>query len=329
MQWVNIVRGTMESIVNATSQISRDKAFLRLLTLPHLFLPFAVPDRRILPHIVSGKAFAMTPPAPRPQHDAPTADQRLANTITRLAKDSKLRSAVRILQQDAKSDDTTFEQKIEQMQQKFPQATQPYTPTTQPHCTPCFHPEQVKRCVAKLSKQAATCIDGWTRQLIEQAIEIDPNIASLVGQICTWINDSAFGQFPMDCLRIGRGVAYPKKEGGVRPIVLSSTWIKLTGTLVMTRMGASTSDMQYAVCCTRGAERIVHKVRQQIQQGMAVAKIDISNAFNTASRHRISSLLQPNSDSKTYFDTFYGTTSQIVLYGPKGIHHMQPPLSCS
>jgi hypothetical protein len=99
----------------------------------------------------------------------------------------------------------------------------------------------------------------------------------------------------MRILRLGRAVAIPKPDGGIRPITLTSSFMKLCGLLVWKRSGTVARvhlRHQYAIGSRNGCERIVHNVRADYEQGLAIIKIDIVNAFNETSKSIVFRLLQ-------------------------------------
>ena len=165
--------------------------------------------------------------------------------------------------------------------------------------------------MTKLNANAATCIDGWTKALLKGCMEYDAEIAEMFGIIMAWINDSLFDGCTMEMLRCGRLVAVLKKDGGIRPITVSSVFLKLLGNGILARTRASTSSMQYAIGHKRGALTVVHKVRR------AVVKIDSSNAFNVCQRAVVQSVIStmPH-ELQRYFASIYVPSSPLVVFGP-------------
>ena len=111
---------------------------------------------------------------------------------------------------------------------------------------------------------------------MKTAIHADSTIADDLGIILAWIayshgadNDAEnercpFGKMAMNIVRLGRLVGIPKPEGGIRPIVISSFLVKLSGALILQRSQVKLSKHQYAVHQQRGAERVVHLARESI-----------------------------------------------------------------
>ena len=195
-----------------------------------------------------------------------------------------------------------------------------------PTTTAPFDTAFVQDTLRHMSQQSATCIDGWSSKLLQQAIECNATIAGDIGTIMAWMTDGQFGPLVMNILRLGRAVAIPKQDGsdGVRPITVSSFFSKLIGSLILRRTKPHCSAHQYAVNIQRGAERIVHLARSAFDDGMGIIRIDIANAFNCAQRSLIDRLLRgSHPDILQYFHMMYGPSAQLAVYGPQQIQFIQ------
>jgi hypothetical protein len=316
------VKQTLQGALYATTDQERSQRFITFMLLPSIFLPNGKPTTRVERQLMRGQAFAVGDLA-RVRADAvvKTPEERLSKTVTKLASDRKIRSAVKILMQDAVTADTTFEEKADILREKFPARTTPLRPLEVHESTIPFEREVVNHVLKKMSRNAATCIDAWNKDLIMQAITVDQTIVDDLGILCAKVNDGHFSKEVMDIIRLGRLVALPKPGGGVRPVVLSSFLAKLTGACVLHRSRMSCSSMQYAVNCKRGAERIVHLVRKEYEGGRAILRLDVSNAFNATPRQQVAAVLSDApSEVRSYFNNIYVPTSKLCLYGPDGKH---------
>ena len=187
-----------------------------------------------------------------------------------------------------------------------------------------FAAEAVIRVLRKMPRQAASCIERWSSTMLLQAIEVRPTIADYMGRICAMINDGVFGKLILDIIRFSRVVGIPKSDTSVRPIALSCFFAKLTGGLVFDATKPGCSPQQFAIGGKNGAEKIVHHTRDEYNDGKAVIRIDIENAFGTAQRSRIADILNEfNANGKLalvrrYFNVIYGPSSHLVVFGPRG-----------
>jgi hypothetical protein len=135
----------------------------------------------------------------------------------------------------------------------------------------------------KCSTQAANAIDAWSRKLIEQAIEFDGEIASMLGEFLHYLLCGKHTPYFRAVINLSRGVALPKPDGsGVRPLCVSSIFLKMLGLIASERDNRKPSEAQYAIGPKDGAKRVVHKVRDFVlrnRQHGAVCRFDISNAY--------------------------------------------------
>jgi hypothetical protein len=139
--------------------------------------------------------------------------------------------------------------------------------------------------------------------------------------MCAWINNGQLSDKLMQILRMGRLVAVPKPDGGIRPIVISSFFLKLTGACVLEMAKMRCASSQFAINKARGAERIVHLTRQSYAAGRAILRIDSSNAFNVTPRANIArALVNAPNELKRYFNTVYVPSAQLIVYGPNKTH---------
>src|ERR1700747_351615 len=160
--------------------------------------------------------------------------------------------------------------------------------------------------------------------ILKQAIEIRPDVANYIGRIAQMINDAWFSPLVMGILRLGRLVGIPKTETSVRPITLTSFFAKLTGGLVFDACKPTCSRRQFAIKVKNGCERIIHNARKEYQEGNAVIRFDIQNAFGTAQRGRIAQLIDAQNENgkldnvRRYFNVMPGPSATLVIFGRSG-----------
>ena len=164
-------------------------------------------------------------------------------------------------------------------------------------------PQTVRKILSKMKKSAATAIDGWTRNHLMNAITLEGSIAVDIGVICSWLVSSYapnpeqrelvhFDQFTLEMVRAARLIGIPKDDNGVRPIVISSFFSKLTGSVLLRNLGNMKLQYQYGINHVDGARYIGHKLRAEYEKGRCIIRFDVSNAFNEASRKRILELMK-------------------------------------
>jgi hypothetical protein len=337
--WASLVKETLAKFNSPPAPGDQRDAALAFLLLPTAFLPVAAARKRVVEHIQSARPFSLNlknhppvdaadasagasaAPVPRPEIDPSV---RLGRTVERLARSRKLRSAVKILRQDSLSPDTTFEEKFDTLQEKFLRRRQPIPDLPTVPMVP-YVGETVRKVLLKMSRNAATCIDGWTKDLMVQAIAVDPSILDDLGHFCLAVNCGLLDPDVMDIIRMGRLVAVPKPDGKVRPIVISSFIAKLAGLLALKVSDPKCSALQYAIGTVRGAERVVHLAREAYNNNMAIIRLDSINAFNVAPRAVIAEVLRDSGESNElchYFNALYRPTSKLVVYGPNNSHRV-------
>jgi ribonuclease HI len=354
--WTVLVKETLVRLVNARNDADTIKAFKTFLLLPTVFLPASSSTRYVVNNILAGRPYnvaerlarlegkadanaTQVPPlssysgaaaaaaaaAAHPSLEYRTRAERspldrLAATATRLAQDRKLRSAMKIIQQESETGDMNFDSKVAALKEKFLQRRGEVARLSSVTTFP-FARETVIEVLQKMSRNAATCIDGWTKDLLLDAIFIDREIADLAGSVCAMINNGSYPSEVMELVRMGRLVGIPKPDGGIRPIVISSFLAKLTGSCVLFTTKVKCAPTQFAVGKPKGALRVVHLARTKYDEGKAIIRIDSSNAFNVAPREVIARALRESaapSELKRYFDAMYIPSSKLVVYGPGG-----------
>ena len=159
-------------------------------------------------------------------------------------------------------------------------------------------------------------VDTWEVQHIADAIAADPDLSEDIGVLLSMINDSDFDAETMDMISCSRVIGLPKEGGGIRPICVPSVWVKLLGAAIITRNGVKNGRFQFGCGRKGGALDIIHRTRRDYEQGLAVAKIDLENAFNAVSRVVIGHIVDRTSanDTKRYFTTMYGKPNKLIFY---------------
>jgi hypothetical protein len=109
----------------------------------------------------------------------------------------------------------------------------------------------VLKAITKANNQASNAVDAWTKDLLLQATSVDNEITNLLGQFLTWLLTDA-SPHTRSFFLLSRGVAIPKPPSSIRPICISSLFIKLLGSICVERDGNLPSADQYAIGRTEG-----------------------------------------------------------------------------
>ena len=316
--WARVVRHLLKRFLDAPAE-SKEKELMRFLLLPTWFLPKSASTRRVLNHLQRGEPFHTTTEGNRRDRPRSTNNHRLSEAIERLAGDRKMRSANRLLSAAADAPDVSHEEKVAGMQRKILPGD--FTSSIPQQTVPMINALEVLTALGKCSRQAANAIDAWSRTLLQQAIDFDNEIATMIGELLHHILCAQHSPFMRQVLCLSRGVGLPKPDGGgIRPICVSSVFLKMLGAVVSVRDGTLPSHSQYAVGIQDGARRIVHKVKEYIRRNHeagAVVRMDLSNAYGTAQRKSLESIIK-NTDAsmQQYFRLVYGSSTTIAVYGP-------------
>lgn len=244
-----------------------------------------------------------------------TSNHRLTEAITRLVADRKLRKANRLLQTVSVTTELTFAQKVDGIKKKI-KAEPEFKTSIARESVPMISPNEVNEALARANRQASQNIDGFSKDLLTQAISHDSEIASLLGQYLHWILTEMHTQLFNNIVLLARGIAIPKSDGGIRPICTSSLFVKLLGSIALARDGSQPSHMQYAIGPSVGHQRIVHKVRNEVEGGKAVIRLDVKNAFGNLPRKVIEHQITSDDPTlKQFFRYVYGRKSMIAIFG--------------
>ena len=258
--------------------------------------------------------------------------QRLGEAVERFASDFQIRPARKLIETivegfERDATDMPFDEKVQKLNGKHVpcasslderQACVDDVPETS-----AFSAETVEATLRRMPRQAASCLESWSPRHLLPAVKVIPEIAELLGIVCSLINDGKFGKRVMDIIRLGRLVGIPKPDGGIRPITLTCFFAKLTGGLVWQRVfngAAPTLEGQYAIGRPEGCGQVVHYARFERQNGMAILRFDIKNAFTSSSRARIARALEDEGPGsgliRRFFNMLYGETSDLIVFGP-------------
>ena len=336
MLWSNIVNRSAQAVVSAADQVTRDRAIIELFLLPIRYLPANARTSRIVAHLKAGTPFQLNESKQAQHVRDDVGDQemhRLKEAMHRLARDGKLRTANKLLRNQATNGDIPHAQKVEMLRQKL--VAKDDADNDSPQGADTFPVKEVslisgnelRNSLKRINRQSATSVEGWSKDHFTAALRGgNSGLDDLLGQILTIISSQHLSPLLLDILRCARLVGIPKEElSGIRPIAIANLWMKLLGTTGMARDGAKPSKHQYAIGHKNGCLKVIHQVRKKLEELMeehpdedwVAVKIDISNAFNALMRRAVRGTLEGHDDLiQQYFRLAYGGASPLVVYGP-------------
>jgi hypothetical protein len=202
-EWCVLVKMVLAKITQATTKEDRSKYLKVFLVLPHMFLPVRSSTRQILQHVMNQNPFTVEfsnrTSDGNHQHHNNTNNNNLASRVGRrvenLAKEQNISGAVKLLLQNAektpeenqRNPDEVFEETVNNLKTKFPNRLEENNFTPVNHRVTAIDRSLVIKVVKKLAKNSATSIDGWTRDLLFQAICVDSSIAEDLGLVLSMI----------------------------------------------------------------------------------------------------------------------------------------------
>lgn len=337
--WGSLTAKHLACIINATTKEQREKEIIQLMLLPTRYLPVNASSARVRRHLKEGSPFtvdASRPPREERERDPNAMQHRLAEAVGRNARERRMRTANKLVQ-NTSAGDMPHEEKLEKLRAKLvpPDDDDDDDDTASAGATsfpfedvPAFSEEEVWKALRGINRQSATSIDGWSRDLLVTAFKSHPSNAQNFCWLLHYLATQPHSDLLLDVLRAARLVGIPKPNGGARPICIANIWLKIIGSIALSRDDRQTSKRQYAVGRRDGALKIVHEVRHKLDQlrsgepeaEYVVMKFDVSNAFNSLRRRHVKRLLEKHPVStRQYFRLAYGGRSPLAVYGPGGL----------
>jgi len=230
--FAQLAKRQLRRAITSPLQQDRNRALVGFLILPNLYLPQNVPTRRILHHLVrlvehSTSVFKIDGAA------HPDRRPDISKRAEALINDYTVHAAMRMIA--AKADETTrhnFDECVATLRQKFP-ARQEAIEAERPIAASRFADDEVIKAIRKLSRQAATAIDAWTKDLLLAIVLADSENTALLATLLHMVMMShgpaedeggrPFSNSIMDIVRAGRLIGIPKGDNDLRPIVISAS----------------------------------------------------------------------------------------------------------
>ena len=319
--WARIQRAAIDKILQAESVELRNDAMFEFMTLPNRWLPRCVATRRIIDRFREGRPFKIEQPKQRSQVEK-FRERRLAELVTRKAKDFNIRGAVDVLRNEAETPSSlTDEERFEALRKKFHDTLKfPIEGVLKDQNLSTVPAAAVKLAIKHMKRTAAPCIDGWCKAMVVDAIEDEPELLASWCTLLTQLIRGQFGPIVMQCLRTARLVPIPKPDGGVRPIAVSNFFLKLIGAVALKLDGATCREWQYAIGKPGGTKEMAHKLRAHAMAGDTVCKFDLGNGFGEAAKAVAEGILakRPFPWLQAYFRNFCYAPRILAVFDKSG-----------
>jgi hypothetical protein len=326
-QWGTIVARQLAAILTADTAEKRDRFIIELLALPSRYLPARSSSARVVQHLSACRPFniELKSRAQRAR-DQDDAVQRLAEAVHRNAMDFRLRSANKLISQGV-GGDMPFDEKQAKLKAKLvpKDPDDADDPAIGFEDVPSISGKELMTALKSINRQCATSIDGWTKDIVVAAIKGAPDVAEQLSAVLHIILSQPLSPLLSEIMRLARLVGLPKANNGIRPIAISSIWMKLLGTIALHRDAIKPSRRQFAVGRKDGCLQIVHEIRAELDSLNAdvaddqyvVLKFDASNAFNSLKRKHLRKCMRDHSaTARQYFRLCYEAASTLAVFGP-------------
>ena len=268
-------------------------------------------------------------------------DEKLVKLICSQVEDRKIRSAVRLLTDDQGLAPDT-EETLERLKEKHLKSTfDAAFQSLKMDNSFTFTADDVTTAINSFPAGSSDGIDSMTPQHLKELFlfpdECEEKTKNL--EILTkFINVVASAGVPPNFRSIffsARLIALNKKDGGVRPIAVSSTLRRLTSKLVAMVGTSKLKDSltnQFGIGVRSGCEVAVHLTRQFFDDKRCntILKIDYKNAFNSLHRHQIINTvaknlpLAYNYTSSSYRDRSFLCYKNSIVSSEEGIQQGDP-----
>ena len=199
----------------------------------------------------------------------------------------------------AAMNDTTMEKLHQLHPNAEPLDVQQLQASLERHSLPGISEDEVLKAVrSRLSCGAAPGMDGWTRELLLPLVQDSECLAELTVMLADLSNGITSAPV-LQRLLASPLIALQKEDGGVRPIAIESTLIKLLATIALGRVSDGAwkkafPHIQFGVGPSANLEHAVHTLRDQVKAANYAILVDCTNAFNTVSREAIFEQLKKN-----------------------------------
>jgi len=224
----------------------------------------------------------------------------LADAVAAKIEDGNIRAAVRLLGSDEKPADFSSAS-LAKLQAKHPEPCPDREPVPDPRPTPSLSVDEADIWKALRSFPAGSSggLDGLRPQHLLDLVNCADSGPILISALTGFVNALLGGGCHTVVCPIlfgGRLIALDKKDGGIRPIAIGSTFRRLTAkcasAFAIAKLAPMLAPRQLGVGVPGGCEAAVHATRRflsSLSSDSVLVKLDFSNAFNCL--HRDSMLL--------------------------------------
>jgi uncharacterized protein YifE (UPF0438 family) len=189
-EWASLVKSIITKIIEAETIEQRSEYLITLIFLPHMFLPLRSSTTKIISHIKKLTPFKIDIGRKQSDgnHQEKQQNDRQSKHVEMLVQNNQIKKCVKHIAQNADIDEDqqqpSFEQKVETLKTKFP-SRQPENnfETINNKYIAAIEAYLIMKTLKGTSKQAATSLDGWTRDLLMAAVTIDESILQQLGVI--------------------------------------------------------------------------------------------------------------------------------------------------
>lgn len=224
----------------------------------------------------------------------------LRKAIGKKLEEGDISGAVRILaSEDAIAEPS--EETLELLQQKHPRSPDDALYPDEPEARELqpFTQAEVRDGIKTFSNGSAGGIDGFRPQHLKDLLSLQNETSEqFLNALTDLVNHLMQGQLPDPIRKILYGATLTpllKKDGGIRPIAVGSTFRRLAAKMVsrrvMVEMGEILRPMQLGYGTKGGAEVAVHAARsflsRKTDEVKVLLKLDFKNAFNTIRRDEL------------------------------------------
>ena len=248
-------------------------------------------------------------------------ETKCISRATALAKDHFLSRAVKTLYADKVA--KTTPQVIAHLQSKHPQENATAQKRPQDRCV-SIDAEEFKIAVDRLPNGASPGWSGWTKELLSAAIKADSSIVAPLSALCTSLLHGTATEHFTRALLIGKLIGIEKPTNtpqsmDLRPITISDTFLKLSGSVALARTEFALPKFQRGVRHPGGCVQVVHEINSHLaaHPTQCLLALDVENAFCSISRQALWTWLesQTSPELKHYFCSVYGNATQLFLPG--------------
>ena len=261
-------------------------------------------------------------------------DERNAKHAEKLVMEGLIgrasRSLVRLPQ--VSIDEATLVSKLAELHPDGEPARNMAPPAKPVYSASSFTPEQIYGAVKACCNGSAPGPDGWTFELLLEALEH----SAFTGQLLHVLVDICNGHVSdrvASLLASSLLVGIPKgetPEDGIRPIALGTILLKVASTLANAKAKNKLHDRfkgtQFGCSCKGGAEHIVHTVRRFLRDGVdangrrapesrVIVTFDFSNAFNMPLRQAMWDAAKDIEELQGVFNVSYREAADLLISG--------------